>query len=215
VKHSNFKLNLAVTLGLVAGLILTAGCSKEAGGPSALESQTLKNLQTAYNGERNAQAKYEQYAVKADQEGYHQVASLFRAAALSESIHASNDAAVILSLGAQPQAKVELPEILTTADNLAAALEGETYEATTMYPDFLEQAKADGIGGAIRTFIWSQQAEVEHAKYYKQALEDLDNWKEGTKAFLVCSRCGYTTTDLDLQKCPVCSEPREGLKEVS
>jgi rubrerythrin len=201
-------------VGMAAGLLLTTGCGKQAG-PSALQSETLKNLQTAYNGESNAEAKYQEYAKKADEEGYHQVASLFRAAAMSEGFHARNHAAVIRSLGAEPMAEITLPEIKTTSENLDDALQGETYENAKMYADFRTQAQADGLRGAVQTFTWAQRAEAEHAKYYQAALDNLDEWKDGQKDFLVCSRCGYTTTQLDLQKCPVCSEPRDEFKEVS
>ena len=54
-----------------------------------------------------------------------------------------------------------------------------------------------------------------HAKYYKEALDNLASWKDGKKEFIVCERCGYTTDQVDLNKCPVCGEPKEDLKKVS
>lgn len=92
--------------------------------PNASASVTLDHLQEA-NGESNANARYFAFAKKADAEGYTSVASLFRAAAKSEEIHAANNAVAITRLGAKPTAAVKLPEINGTADNLEAAAEGE------------------------------------------------------------------------------------------
>ena len=204
---------LAGTSLLAVGLIIAAGCGKKVATPAPVE--TLKNLQTAFNGESNAHAMYAAFAKKADAEGYGKVASLFRAASMSEKIHAANHAKVIRSMGAEPKTEMNLPEIKTTAENLTTALTGETYELTTMYPNFLAQAQADGSDAAVQTFSWSLAAEKEHAKFYKAALDDLPSWKEGTKTFIVCQKCGYTTDNIGLTKCPVCGEPEKGLKEVS
>ncbi len=203
-------------LGLVcvgaALAVWMAGCgSKNVQG----SAETVKNLQAAFNGESNAKARYEAFARKADEEGYQQVASLFRAAASAEGIHLTNHAKVIRSMGAAPEAEIGAPEVGTTSENLAAAIEGESHERDSMYPDFIKQAKADGSDSAVQTFSYALAAETEHAKLYQMALNDLDNWKNGPKTFIVCDVCGYTTLSLDLSKCPVCSNPKEGLKEVA
>lgn len=108
----------------------------------ASTSTVLDNLQTAFNGESNAHARYLEFAAKADQEGYGSVASLFRAAARAEEIHAANHAVVIRRMGGTPQANIEKPAVKSTAENLAVAIQGETYERDVLYPDFLKQARA-------------------------------------------------------------------------
>src|ERR1035437_8259983 len=70
-------------------------------------NKTLANLQTAYNGESNAHAKYLEFAKQADSEGYGKVASLFRAAAAAEQIHLTCEAAVIKEAGTTPQADIK------------------------------------------------------------------------------------------------------------
>ena len=171
---------------------------------------TLDNLQAAFNGESNAKAKYEAFAVKADAEGYKSVASLFRATAASETIHARKHAAAIKKLGAAPLATVGKPEVKSTKENLEAALAGETYEKETMYPDFIKQAQAEKNKGAVMSFKGALAAEAEHAKLYKQALGELEAWKPAGKEFMVCQICGYTLlADPALLKCPVCSAPKE------
>ena len=111
-------------------------------------AQTLENLQTAFNGESNANAKYIAFAKKADAEGYTKVASLFRAAARSEEIHKTNHAAVIKAMGGNPAADIKPADVKTTAENLKSAVEGETYERDTMYPGFVAEARAAGTAGA-------------------------------------------------------------------
>ena len=90
------------------------------------ESPTLKNLQAAYNGESNAHVMYLSFADKADQEGYKEVASLFRAAAKAEQIHRDNHAQVIQAMGATPKNTITTPEAKSTAENLEQAIKGES-----------------------------------------------------------------------------------------
>lgn len=189
---------------LCAGLAGMLNAAEAAAGKS-----TLENLQTAFNGESNAKAKYEAFAAKADEEGFKSVATLFRAASLSEGIHAKKHAAAIAKLGAEPKATVGKPEVKSTKENLEAALAGESYEKETMYPAFLKQAQSEKNNAAARTFRGAMLAEVEHAKLYTQALAELEAWKAAGKEFLVCDICGYTERlTPDLKKCPVCSAPR-------
>jgi rubrerythrin len=86
----------------------------------------LENMHAAFNGESNAHARYVAFAAQADKERYGEVASLFRAAARAEEIHASNHAAVINELGTAPNAKIDTSDVKSTRDNLEAAIKGET-----------------------------------------------------------------------------------------
>lgn len=183
---------------------------------SARAATTLENMQAAFNGESNAHARYLAFAQQADKEGYGEVASLFRAAARAEEIHAANHAKVINELGAKPQAKIDTPEVKSTRDNLQAAIKGETYERDTMYPEFLKQARSDRNKSAIKSLNFAKQAEAEHAKLYAAALSKLDTLKgsKGT-AFYVCPNCGYTTRDASLAKCPTCFTPKEKFEKIA
>ena len=167
--------------------------------------KTLANLQAAYNGESNAHARYLAFAEKANGEGYAQVASLFRAAARAEEIHASNHAVVIKKMGGTPKADVKKPEIKTTAENVKAAVAGESYERDTMYPEFIKEAKAAKNPDAIRTFNFAISAEAEHAKLYQGSLDSLASLKGNeAKDYFVCKVCGYTVSKVDFEKCPTC-----------
>ena len=136
-----------------------------------ISTLTMTNLQAAFNGESNAHARYLAFANKADTEGYAGVASLFRAAARAEEIHAGNHAAVIKKFGGVPEAKLEDPVVKSTRENLEAAIKGETYERDKMYPAFIGQARTEANAEAMRTFTFAQAAEVEHAKLYTEALQ--------------------------------------------
>jgi rubrerythrin len=184
--------------------------------PAIAGTTNLQNMQAAYNGESNAHARYLAFAKQADVEGYGQVASLFRAASRAEEIHASNHAVVIRSLGAVPQAQIVAPDVKSTRENLQTAIKGETYERDIMYPAFLKQARAEGNRDAVRSLNLARMAEVEHAKLYTQALQNLENLKGSTsKVFYVCPVCGFTTPDITFASCPSCFTPKERFERVS
>lgn len=174
---------------------------------------TSSNLQSAFNGESNAYSRYKAFAERADLEGYAGVASLFRAAARAEQIHAANHAAVIRGFGGEPAAKIDEPVIKSTRENLEAALKGETYERDEMYPAFIRQAKLENNTAALRTLHFAQAAEVEHAKLYTAALQDLQTMTEG-RVFYVCPVCGFTSATGDFELCPTSGTPREHFETV-
>jgi rubrerythrin len=174
---------------------------------------TLDNLQKAFNGESNARARYLAFSAKAELEGYHRIASLFRAAARAEEIHASNHAAVIRKLGAEPVCKIETPVIHTTRENLGIAIQGETYERDIMYPEMIKTAQAEKITAAIRTFQHALEAEAEHARLYTDALDNLEQMKTKT-VYYICPVCGFTVEKPAFERCPVCNHPRERFLEI-
>ena len=183
---------------------------------AAAASKTMDNLQAAYNGESNAHARYLAFAEKADQEQYGEVASLFRAAAKAESVHAANHAVVIKKLGGSPEAKIETPVVKSTQENLDAAIKGESYERDTMYPEFLKQAREDGDRDAVRTFNLAKTAETEHARLYTDALNNLATLKNSkAKEYYVCTVCGMTTPKMDFSKCPSCFSHKDKVERVS
>lgn len=206
---------------LICGAVLAAFSSAAAAaGPGAAKDEpqgaaTLNNLQTAYNGESNAHARYAAFAEKASAEGYGPVASLFRAAARAEEVHANNHAEVIRKLGGEPAAKIEEPAVKSTRENLEAAIKGETYERDVMYPDFIKQEKGGKNKEAVRTFTFARTAEAEHAKLYSQALQDLDKLRGEAQPYYVCPVCGYTTDKLDFEVCPSSGTPKERYEKIS
>jgi len=165
-------------------------------------NNTMENLQTAFAGESQANRKYLFFADKAEKEGHPQIARLFRAAAEAETVHARKHLQTMGGIG-------------STRDNLQAAVEGEHYEFTQMYPGFIEQAKAESNKGAETTFDWANKVEKIHHGLYQKALEDLEAGKEVKDVpFFVCQGCGYTVAGEAPERCPVCGAPRSMFKRV-
>jgi rubrerythrin len=173
---------------------------------------TLDDLAAALNGETTAAAKYLAFAARADEEGYSSAASLFRAAAAAEKIHAKNHAQVLKSLGGVPNAVVAAFDVGSTRENLAAAIQGETYERDVMYPEFIKNA--EGNKQAVRTLSWALEAEKEHARLYQQAADDLESWRSGRRRFWICQTCGYTVDAEPTGPCPVCEAKKEKFQIV-
>jgi rubrerythrin len=205
------KISMVVLMIVVASMFLLPIKAQ-----AAPTSPTLANLQTAFNGESNANAKYLAYAKKADEEGYYRVGRLFRAAARAEAIHAQNHAKVIRSMGTEPVAEIKLPQIKSTKANLEDAINGETYEQKEMYPEFLKQAAEDNNKEADQTFRYAREAEIEHARLYALALNDLEEWKVADRQFNVCPICGFTVEGKpSFADCPVCATPAEKYLSIS
>lgn len=183
---------------------------------SPAPAKILDNMQAAYEGESNAHARYLAFAMQADREGYGEVASLFRAAARAEEIHANNHAAIIRDLGAIPVARVDGPVVKSTRENLIAAIEGETYERDQMYPDFIANARTAKNTNAVRSLTWAWEAEKDHALLCAMALMNLDQLKgsQGVE-YDVCPGCGHTVTKAQLANCPTCRTRKERYERVA
>jgi rubrerythrin len=164
-------------------------------------TDTLQNLQTAFAGESQANRKYLAFAKKAEQEGYPQIARLFRAAAHGETIHALNHLAAMDGIG-------------TTEENLKEAFGGETYEFESMYPPMMETATAEANKQAFRTFRMANEVEKIHAGMYQEALELLSSEME-TYGYYVCPVCGYLHARCAPDRCPVCNNPGKNFELIS
>lgn len=177
-----------------SGDAATPVAAKESDTTAAAQAKdaTIQNLRKAAEGEANAANKYELFAQKADDEGYGQIAKLFRAAALSERVHLRNHQEVLRSLG-EPPAPIELKTVNvgSTQENLRGPVEGERGEATSMYPKYAETARAAGIPSAVRTFTYAGQTEQEHLRLFEDALANLGN--NASADYLVQSDSGMLT----------------------
>jgi len=161
---------------------------------------TQKNLEEAFAGESQANRKYLVFAEKADQEGYKQVAKLFRAAADAETVHAKNHIRVMGGVG-------------KTIDNLKSAIAGETHEFKEMYPKFIEEAKKENASDAvILSLDVASRVERIHASLIKKALDNLGKNKETD--YYVCQICGHTVEGEAPDKCPICNAPKEMFNKV-
>ena len=200
---------------IAAGFVSLALVRPAAAASKPTPAKTVGDLRTACRVESNARSRYLAFAQKADQEGFGEVASLFRAAAKAEEIHAASHAAVILKLGDEPKADIVEPEVKTTKENLQDALAGEVHERDVMYPEYIEEAKTARNTDALRTFRFAIKAEAEHARMYQEALEKLPRLTKPSRKYYVCMACGFTTENLNFQRCLVCGEEKEKYVAVS
>lgn len=160
---------------------------------------TKDNLMEAFAGESQANRKYLAFAKKADEEGYFQVARLFRAAAAAETVHAHNHLKVMKGIGG-------------TEENLKEAIAGEVAEFTEMYPAFLEEAKKEEDDAATWTFDVANKVEEIHAGLYEKALNTLGENIE--TIYYVCNFCGNTVEKEAPDICPICGAPKKEFFKV-
>ena len=163
-------------------------------------AKTEQYLKEAFAGESQANRKYLAFAAKADQDGYPQVARLFRAAAEAETVHAHNHLRA-------------LNGIKTTRENLQEAIAGETHEFKSMYPGMIDTAKEEGQKVAERTFRFANEVEKEHARLYQKLLDNLGGAQENYP-YYVCPVCGYTSEKEAPGICPVCGAKGEMFRRM-
>ena len=162
---------------------------------------TIDNLKTAFAGESQANQKYRAFARKAEQDGFPNIARLFRTTAEAERIHAEGHLKALEGIG-------------STKENLAEAIGGETYEFTNMYPPMLGQAEAEGHP-AKRMFAYAVKAEAVHAVLYQRALEAVEQGKDLTEVkFFLCPVCGHIEFGEAPEKCPICGAGKGRFTEV-
>jgi desulfoferrodoxin-like iron-binding protein len=172
-------------------------------------SLTLVNLMKAFAGESQARNKYEYFAKVAQKEGYRDIAEHFQRAANNEKEHAKME----LSLHNRMVSDSE-DNFGNTAENLQDAIDGESYENTTMYPDFAAVAQEEGYLEAASLFTSIGKVEVEHEKMYKMLLErletDAEHVSEDKDEAWICEVCGHIHYGKKaLKMCPVCKHPQE------
>ncbi len=164
-----------------------------------VSEKTLQNLKDAFAGESQANRKYLAFSKKAEEEGYKQQAKLFRAAADAETVHAHNHLRV-------------MGGIKSTKENLQEAVQGETYEFESMYPNMIETAEQENEKEAKDSFNYANKVEQAHAKLYKKYLDNMESVPQ--EDIFVCQFCGNTVEGEAPETCPVCGRPKDMFKEI-
>lgn len=163
---------------------------------------TSDNLQAAFAGESQANRKYLAFAKKADEDGYPQVAKLFRAAAEAETVHAHAHLRV-------------MGGVKDTAANLQEAIAGEGHEFKEMYPQFLSEATSEGAKQAEISFKYALAVEEIHHGLYNEASEAVKGGKDLPETTIwVCPVCGNTVKGEPPEKCPICGVPGSKFFEI-
>jgi len=193
---------------LCAITIMFSGCS------SPKPEKTIENLKAAITGESNASARYAAFATRAIEEGYDTIAKMFLATSKAESIHAANHLAVLIKLGEIDfSPKFDTIKLLTTQENIQAAIDGESYEFTTMYPEFIKIATDEKVEGAVTSFSWANDTEKKHKEFYQKAIDTIKATSKETGlpfVWAVCPKCGNTFSDGTIEEnCSFCMTPKD------
>jgi len=164
---------------------------------------TIENAKEAFAGESQANRKYLAFSEKAAEEGFKGVATLFKAASEAEAIHAKKLLKVIGTVG-------------PTAKNLEGAIEGETFEYSTMYPGFVKAAETENKTDALLAFTYALKAEQVHAGLYKKALDAIKAGHDmGREKVFLCPVCGNIELVKAPDKCPICGVFSKQFREIT
>lgn len=162
-------------------------------------TQTEKNLLEAFAGESQARNKYTYFASKAKKEGYEQISAIFQQTADNEKEHAK--------LWFK-----ELNGIGDTAQNLAAAAEGENYEWTDMYEGFAKTAEEEGFTALAKKFRMVAAIEKRHEERYRALLKNVETAEVFARSEIKvweCRNCGHIVVGKEAPEiCPVCAHPK-------
>ena len=162
-------------------------------------TKTEQNLWTAFAGESQARNKYTYFASKAKKEGYEQISDIFTKTAANEKEHAE--------LWFK-----ELEGIGNTAQNLAAAADGENYEWTDMYEGFAVTAEAEGFPELAAKFRGVAAIEKHHEERYRALLKNVETQAVFAKSEVKvweCRNCGHIVVGTQAPEiCPVCAHPQ-------
>jgi rubrerythrin len=181
--------------------------------PELSGSQTEKNLLTAFLGESADQNHYFYYAKIAKKAGYIALSTLFEQTALQERSHAKNFLKHLESGELTITASFNKGPIGANMENLRQALEQETLQYETRYPEFAAAAKEEGFPKIATLFASIAVAEKYHAARFRAFLDAIEQdtvFKSNTKVAWVCTKCGYVHEGADaLEKCPACGHPKD------
>jgi rubrerythrin len=161
-------------------------------------TRTLNNLKAGFVAESQAHLRNLAFAMKAEQEGYPQVARLFRAIGEAESVHAFNHLRLLSAVSG-------------TQDNLESAFERENLAANT-YPQFIREANEEDNTSVATVLGYSRDVEKGHAQLYRKALAHM--MAETETEYYVCQVCGYVSDGVLPDECPICGAPKEKFRKV-
>ena len=167
--------------------------------PGIKGEKTPRNLKTSFVAESQAHVRNLAFAVKAEAEGYPQLAKLFRAVAEAEAVHAFN----YLRL---------MGTVADTQENLQTAFERENLASST-YPEFIKEANSEGNEQVAISLGYSRDVERGHARLYEKALQHMLG--DGDTEYYVCGVCGYVSDGLLPDECPICGAPKNKFRKVA
>jgi len=179
---------------------------------SLKETQTEKNLLTAFAGESQARNRYNYFASKAKKEGYVQISAIFEETANQEKEHAKRLFKLLEGGEVEISASFPAGVINTTLENLKASAAGENYEHSQMYPEFAKTAYEEGFEEIAKAFEAIAVAEKQHEKRYLALVSNIETnrvFKRDEKVVWRCRNCGYLHEGNEaVEICPACAHPQ-------
>ena len=183
-------------------------------------TNTIQNLAKAFIGESQARNRYSFYSKIAKKEGFEQIAEIFLLTAENEREHAKQLFKLINELKSKGsenlneiKVKAEVPTVFgDTVENLKAAIAGENFEQTQMYPEFAEVAEQEGLTEIAERLRAIAIAEKHHENRFRKLLAEVEGnsvFKKEEKVYWVCRKCGYLHEGTEApEKCPSCDHPQ-------
>ena len=167
--------------------------------PELKGSKTEQNLWIAFSGESQAFTKYNYFSSKAKKDGYVQIAGIFAETAANEKEHAKIWFKLLQGIG-------------STAENLAAAAQGENEEWTDMYPTMAKVAREEGFDHIAYLFDQVAKIEKEHEERYRKLLANVEGgivFSRDGDMIWQCANCGHIHVGKEAPEvCPVCAHPK-------
>ena len=173
------------------------------------KASTLDNLKAAVCGETGASAKYAAFSAAAEEQGFSQLARLFKCTSAAEQIHIKLETAEIQKKEpgyVAPAAPTGI-EAHTTDVNLIEGANGEIHETSDMYPSFIKTAQEESETSAETVFTRAKLAEAVHAELYLDAYNNID--APDDDSYYLCPVCGYVHKGDAFDKCPICFAPKQ------
>ncbi|MBL8990463.1 MAG: rubrerythrin family protein [Phycisphaerae bacterium] len=194
-----------------------AGWTVQPGAGAASDSATtLENLQGAFSRATRDVEMLSRFARAADDQGYTQVGSLFRAGARSRQIHLSAFERLIKAAGGKPKAEaLPMPEYKSVKESLGAVRDAALAERDKPLAAAMTRAASDKDAEARKAFLAAREGLYELSQYCKDALADVEAYRKGKRDYFVCKGCGYLLDRLSIRRCPVDNSPREDFEKVN
>lgn len=193
---------------LAAVMLAMVSCTQK-------HDKTIADLKAAIDGESTASAKYAAFAEQAAKDSLFAIEALFKSTSQAEAIHIKNHQAALAVLGVTDyEGKVEPFDVKSTAENLQAGIDGETYEFSNMYPGFIKDAEAENSKEAIVSFNYAQDAEKDHAKIYADALAKIATPDALASVYYICPKCGNVFVGTSAKICDLCQTSSENFIEI-
>jgi rubrerythrin len=207
-----FPFSLVVLL--VLPFLFVTGCKKKEETKQEQQQKlvTYQNMQVTYGEALKRALWYNEYAAAATKERLTSLASLFRAVARSEQIHADNFAKMLDSIGVQPQRpRIDSIPAGTSGQYLRAAVQNESAQLD-LYPSLIAGAKTEKVDEAVQLFQWDQKGDEQHSELFNGIFER--GGKVQKADYSVCTVCGYIITSENVKQCPVCGAPKDKFEKI-